>query len=345
MALPAGRYGVTKRQLNKIKNLPVNTIGMIEAAVEDVTDLMEDTVGWISNNKYDGDDVTVDKSTSITSVTHELNGGFVEGKKYKLSFNISAISGFELATTLRVQIYKTGSTSTKILPPYQITQTVGIKEIDFIAESTQSDCTLQLYIQSSETGENAAVTFTDISITHLSVEEEVDLKADISALGTNEVATASRLYHPGEHFYKDGKFCTVIGSADVASGATWTLNTNYVEGTIAELLKTQKASFNYTQDVSSLSACYVRKFGKIVCGQIQFKIASTTLDTSITCFTLPEKFRPISLYNTVTHDVGDSKTTESHDVSIDTNGVCNIILRNVHSSIRWVAFEFCYITN
>ena len=255
MALPAGRYGVTKRQLNKIKNLPVNTIGMIEAAVEDVTDLMEDTVGWISNNKYDGDDVTLYKSASSSSFTHELNGGFVAGKKYKLSFNISAISGFELATTLRVQIYKTGSTSTKILPIYQIAQTVGIKEINFIAESTQSDCTLQLYIQSSETGESAAVTFTDISITHLSVEEEVDLKADISALGTEEGATASRLYHPGEHFYKDGQSCEVIGNADVAQGATWTLNTNYKVKSVYESL-IKRASFSISVDDKGQGVIY-----------------------------------------------------------------------------------------
>ena len=68
------------------------------------------------------------------------------------------------------------------------------------------------------------------------VQERLDKKADISALGTEEGLTASRLYHPGEHFYKDGKFCTVIGTADVASGSTWTLNTNYVEGTVANLM-------------------------------------------------------------------------------------------------------------
>ena len=72
-------------------------------------------------------------------------------------------------------------------------------------------------------------------------------KADITALGTQEGATASRLYHPGEHFYKDGKFCTVIGSADVAAESTWTLNTNYVEGTVADNLVKQAAFSATTQ--------------------------------------------------------------------------------------------------
>jgi len=38
MALSAGRYGVTKRQLNKVKNLPVDTIGMIESVDESKCD-------------------------------------------------------------------------------------------------------------------------------------------------------------------------------------------------------------------------------------------------------------------------------------------------------------------
>ena len=41
-------------------------------------------------------------------------------------------------------------------------------------------------------------------------------------------------YSVGEHFQKNGKFCTCI--ANTAQNETWTLNTNYVEGTIAENL-------------------------------------------------------------------------------------------------------------
>lgn len=61
-------------------------------------------------------------------------------------------------------------------------------------------------------------------------------KADTTSIGTNESdrATASKAYAIGEHFYKDGKFCTAIAS--IASGATLSLNTNYVEGTIAEAI-------------------------------------------------------------------------------------------------------------
>lgn len=57
-------------------------------------------------------------------------------------------------------------------------------------------------------------------------------KADITAIAPNETAlTASKAYAVGEHFYKDGKYCTA--KTAIASGDTFTLNTNYVEGSIA----------------------------------------------------------------------------------------------------------------
>ena len=59
---------------------------------------------------------------------------------------------------------------------------------------------------------------------------------DISATGTDESGrtTASKAYAIGEHFYKDGKFCTA--KTAIASGATFTLNTNYVEGDVASTI-------------------------------------------------------------------------------------------------------------
>lgn len=60
--------------------------------------------------------------------------------------------------------------------------------------------------------------------------------AAITALGTYESgATASKAYAVGEHFYKNGKFCTAKSA--IASGATFTLGTNYVEGTVADAIQ------------------------------------------------------------------------------------------------------------
>lgn len=64
-------------------------------------------------------------------------------------------------------------------------------------------------------------------------DDTVDTNANISAIAPNEPnATSSQVYAAGEHFYKDGKFCTA--KAAIASGATFTLGTNYTEGTVAD---------------------------------------------------------------------------------------------------------------
>lgn len=65
------------------------------------------------------------------------------------------------------------------------------------------------------------------------VETALASKAENSVVGTVENGTtALQPYAVGEHFIRNDKFCTAI--AAIASGATLTLNTNYVEGTIAE---------------------------------------------------------------------------------------------------------------
>lgn len=67
------------------------------------------------------------------------------------------------------------------------------------------------------------------------LETDMASKTDNSVVGTVESGTtASQAYAVGEHFIRNDKFCTCISA--IASGATLTLNTNYVEGTIAECI-------------------------------------------------------------------------------------------------------------
>lgn len=80
-------------------------------------------------------------------------------------------------------------------------------------------------------------------------------KADISAIGTNETgATCSNPngYSSGDHFYKNGKFCTAI--ATIAQGATFTINTNYVEGTIADAITALNSSLIDVTEFNDLSS-------------------------------------------------------------------------------------------
>ena len=69
------------------------------------------------------------------------------------------------------------------------------------------------------------------------VEKVVSLRVPISMLGTDESGrtTASQSYASGDYFYKDGYMCKALTS--ISAGAILTLNTNYSQGTLADILK------------------------------------------------------------------------------------------------------------
>lgn len=75
---------------------------------------------------------------------------------------------------------------------------------------------------------------------------------DESAPATVDNVTAKRAdraYSTGEHFIIDNQFCTA--TADIASGAILTENTNYVTGTIADYLTVKTGTMTIPSAVSS----------------------------------------------------------------------------------------------
>ena len=89
----------------------------------------------------------------------------------------------------------------------------------------------------------------------------------ISAIATNETGTtASKAYAIGEHFYKNGKFCTA--KAAIAQGATFTLGTNYIEGMVADFTNSlhYRPVFNNNSTGTGFNVLYgldVWRFGDI----------------------------------------------------------------------------------
>lgn len=78
-------------------------------------------------------------------------------------------------------------------------------------------------------------TYAEPSLTNV---ELTSGKADNSVIGTVENGTnPTKAYAVGEHFIRGGKFCTV--TVPVTTSSTWTLGSNYVEGTIADNLVKQ----------------------------------------------------------------------------------------------------------
>lgn len=76
-------------------------------------------------------------------------------------------------------------------------------------------------------------------------------KADNSVIAPVESgATASKAYAVGEHFIRDGAFCTA--KTAIASGATFTLNTNYTAGDVATTTEIHKKTTTITSNNSGL---------------------------------------------------------------------------------------------
>ena len=79
-------------------------------------------------------------------------------------------------------------------------------------------------------------------------------------------STASQSYAIGEHFMRNGDFCTAI--AAITSGASFTLNTNYVVGTIAEALE------SLNSDLASLTEAISVTASSDTCGSIITKLVN-----------------------------------------------------------------------
>lgn len=103
-------------------------------------------------------------------------------------------------------------------------------------------------------------------------------KVDTTVIGNVEDgANASQAYAVGSHFIRGGKFCTV--TSPVTTGSTWTLNTNYVEGTIADNLSYEDGTFTIgTAQQSNVSILHNAndwwRWGKVVNFVINFTIAN-----------------------------------------------------------------------
>lgn len=260
MALRAGYKGIKKYVADMLNKMNPGdsfaTDAEIATAVNGVTDLMEDTVGWLSSKNL-SIPYNYTRTTDNLTVIYEDNKVVVNGStgNSDVSYPISSVArenGFVFTLSAGTYTVSLSGDTANIVP--QIIKSDGTTYISsIITLDTETEVFIRVGVLKNSVFDNQTCyiqlekgsTATSYEPYHASVKESLEQKADISALGTQEGATASKLYHPGEHFYKDGKFCTVIGSSDVALGTTWTLNTNYTEGDVADALKIEDISASF----------------------------------------------------------------------------------------------------
>ena len=241
MALKAGYRGIKKYIADKLNSLGdldnLATDAELSEVAEEQEQLLEDTVGWVVEDiaklyTYTGTNSHVDFTYSPTSV--KLNGTATATGGVPTSATVPE----DGILTLKAGKYKIASSNADILAeiialdPSEVIIT-GNGTFTLTADRSAF---IRAKAINGRTYENAVATFT---LQRLSVEEELQIldtdKCDITVIGNVEDgATPSKSYAVGEHMIRGGKFCTVTSSVTTAS--TWTLNTNYVEGTIADNL-------------------------------------------------------------------------------------------------------------
>ena len=177
--------------------------------------------------------VSSDKFPTATSTT--ANGVYMNtGGAIRLNTPDSYASASDMMTAYggSIQVcYELATPTTIQLTPQQIETLIG-----------ENTLTIPLEGQSL-----TSLTYRDFFAWD-DVERGIEPKADKSSIAYEEkgsTASKSGGYAKGEHFLQNGKFCTAL--AGIAEGATLTLNTNYVEGTIADSLIKQD-TFSGTTD-------------------------------------------------------------------------------------------------
>ena len=176
------------------------------------------------------------------------------------------------------------------------------------------------------------------------IQNQIDRKADQTALAPVENgSTASQAYAVGEHFMRDGAFCTA--KTAIASGGSFTLNTNYIVETIAGAIETLTSDLTAKtlaitpKTVTGLSYNYtsIVQYGKVVTVSLRIIGASGLVAGWATIFdSLPTA--KSAQYINIVDDNGNAYTLyidTSGDIQI--NFTSGFVGRNTYILINYIA--------
>ena len=308
----------TKPYEDGYENLPSQNTPITASTLNDKDTAIEHIEDFLDGNEFPtsladlSDDsthrlVTDTEKTAwngaVNKITENEQSGYLKNKNlwhYSLTHNNSFQYAYEMpsdARTFTISIKKTlakqinacayDGEGTKIVTDFKI---LGADETtgSYIL-TVNTACFLNIYVVGSVADDDSQVSEVQVEVGSTATAymqyapsniELANSKADITSIGTDESGrtTASKAYAIGEHFYKDGKFCTA--KTAIASGATFTLNTNYVEEDISSYLR------NYTTQISvgtgvTLSKNQVSVCGKVVDVLLQYTTPSTSIDVTL----------------------------------------------------------------
>ena len=112
-------------------------------------------------------------------------------------------------------------------------------------------------------------------------------------------------YAVGEHFIRGGKFCTVISA--IASGESFTLNTNYIEGDIADILAPKEITVTPASIYTLQSNSIAMKYGRVITINLRLNSATFSGASNYKIATIPSQYAPrVGTYSVgIEHDTNE----------------------------------------
>ena len=232
MALPAGRYGVTKNQLLKIKKLPMNTIKLIEELAEKF-DLLG-TAAFKNSTSVVTDSTDLVESAAVEQTLRDAE--VVEGKNlYDGEQDINFGSAYNLRT-ITVTFKKPIGAGTYTLN-YKATGNGGVLSqvsydgsyhkspgVPYTFTVTQSCDSIYLYMSQEDYDANKTALLSEIQIEkgsqatayqpyYVPLKDVIPQKADNSIIApTENGTTASQAYAVNDVFIRNGALCKVTSA-------------------------------------------------------------------------------------------------------------------------------------
>jgi hypothetical protein len=298
-----------------IKNKP--TLGTAAyknstSVVTDSTDVVESgavksTIGWGNKNLanfIDGKSISIDG----TVVDHPSRIATVEPITIKTGLSYKYVNTIAGVDTKGIYAVWNGNTLVRReanVASDTILDTSGGDKLyvcAYASEAITVDSAKVMVIYADETN----LTYEPY---HASVSDSLAEKCDNSVIAPVENgSTASQAYAVGEHFIRDGAFCTCKQA--ISQGGSFTLNTNYTSGDVADELNRSSGTIGNTN-------C---NFRYVVRNHTVFlyrnNVTSINKNTSITLGQIPTELKPPS---TVANYVYETSSGNSASITIDSN--------------------------
>ena len=237
------------------------TIHAFYAGISEMKTVANTDIGNIMCSQYVADKVTSVDYGGYSDVKDGIIGGADTNHRiwvYDSRYNEYSTADFKTAMSGVQIVYELATPTTTTLTAEQLALVKG--------QNTLTCNSGNMEITYKASGLDALKErVDDLEDAVADLETDMASKAENSVVGTVENGTtASKAYAVGKHFIRNDKFCTAI--AAIASGATLTQGTNYVEGTIAEALN--GVGIPHISDMPSFTMSATDRFTRVAGGWI-----------------------------------------------------------------------------